>query len=579
MWRCRKYVCESRWTCRSAGSLSLAAATGWLAFARGRELSPARESSAIRAPNKRQAWTCAATALLAALVSPNYAANAAPGPDAVQTNGAAVEHAQRSLAGRVVDSDGQPIADAVVSLAIGGSERWAANTKSDSEGRFLLSFPEAWLAKGNFTPGWTVWACATGHQLGTQTAWKALFGGDPGEIVIALGPPTDTAFVVEDLQGVPVPEATVEPLNVRTQVAFDIPPNEILAHVRGVTDAAGRVKLPAVNRDGLFAVKVTSSPFGTQQLELDYKHAAPAERVIRLRPVCRLQVQIVADDPAHAQRALVAVESHVGKNLPPDSRSFTKGTAMGRTDERGQFVVPAIASGSFEILAIVDRDLPLRPRLPKTVEVRGGETAQIEIPLVPAVRVRGAVRVQPDGAPVAGALIHVGYGVHRQSESARTDAQGTFEAFVLPGPVRLQAIELPDDLTQVLPDDLTQLAQPTPKQHEVPTTNERFDLPPIEVVRTQEIQGRLVDQNDVPLVGAEIRANPGDDRFSFATTAEDGRFTMRVVRDVELTFVVGHGRSGRVETDIVDRTPLLLRLNPAKTPPRRETRKEEESKK
>jgi len=485
-----------------------------------------------------------------------------PGPSSPKRDEAVAENAERRLSGRVVDPEGRPISEALVStnlrMSLSPGDNWHASAKSDPKGNFVLTFPEKWLAKGAFTPLRTIWAYAPGHQLGTQSAHKALLKDGPQDIEIKLGPATDTAFRVEDPQGKPVPDAVVEPLHILTKAAYEIPPDDIRAAARGVTDAAGRARLPAVAREGFRTVKVVSPPFGEQHLRLEDRTRADSERVIQLRSARRLEVRVTAARPEHARQLPVVVTSPISET--DHHIAYTEGFARGVTDDEGRLIVPAIAIGTANIMTFVDPALPVRPQLPTGVDLSDEGTGRIEIPLVPAVLVRGLVRDKSSGKPVDGALISIGYGGARQSDHARSDAEGKFETFVLPGPVRQQAI--------ILPDRYQQLGEPWRDKLVVPVTDKPFDLPPLDVVQTLELNGRLIDQNDKPLVGLRLNGVVGNRRYGFATTAKEGRFTMQVPPDIELSYQVWVDRNiGPVDAEIVERDPIVLRAQVVKPAP------------
>ena len=84
------------------------------------------------------------------------------------------------------------------------------------------------------------------------------------------------------------------------------------------------------------------------------------------------------------------------------------------------------------------------------MQVYAGKTNRVEIPLVPAVRVAAWCRMQESNKPLADIVVSVGHGESggMQHEQTRTDAEGRFEAFVLPGPVRVQVITPPANATE-----------------------------------------------------------------------------------------------------------------------------------
>lgn len=180
---------------------------------------------------------------------------------------------------------------------------------------------------------------------------------------------------------------------------------------------------------------------------------------------------------------------------------------------------------------------------------------QVEIPLEPAVRVRGLARARGTEKPIAGLLMLVQFGVQRQGNWARTDDQGRFETYVLPGEVSQQAITITDALVQ--------LGEPWAEKTEVPKTTEPFDLPPVEFAATKKVTGRLIDQRDKPLAGLPLHALSGNRRYGVATTADDGSFTIDVPADAEISYQVWPDPQGPIDTEIVERDPLLLRARVA----------------
>lgn len=122
-----------------------------------------------------------------------------------------------TVRGKVTDESGKPVAGAEVWLPwgiFGVGRVHALHGESDSEGRFALEVPAAWISDPRPWDRWqTLWAHADGHQLGSG---MARFPDGASDVTIRLGPPADTSFVVSDPDGRPCAGALVEPYYVRT---------------------------------------------------------------------------------------------------------------------------------------------------------------------------------------------------------------------------------------------------------------------------------------------------------------------------------------------------------------------------
>ena len=338
---------------------------------------------------------------------------------------------------------------------------------------------------------WCVWAHAKGHQIATANAFQPLTSGKAEPVDLTMGSATDTSFLVLGPDGRPLSGAVVEPYHVKTPVAYEIPPRTMLPLLRGVTDANGRALLPALPRDGLLNVQVTSDAFGVQRMGLNQalaqpstfpgatppiaqpgernQPAEPAEPTIRLQPVGRVEGRIRTSRPEWVAGITVFVTTSSGSVRFPGFGGF-EGSASAVTRPDGTFLIPAVAAGQLEIVTPLDNALPARTRIPENLEVRAGQSTLAEIRLEQAVRVRGVVRVRETGEPVAGASIAIS-----DSYPVVSDAKGQFSAFVLPGDVTTGIVALPDGYG--LPDVVP------PGRHQIPQGIETFDLPAIEVLR------------------------------------------------------------------------------------------------
>ncbi|MHB1558602.1 MAG: sigma-70 family RNA polymerase sigma factor [Isosphaeraceae bacterium] len=466
------------------------------------------------------------------------------------------EPAAATVAGRVLDEKGQPIAGADVWLPVKFDDppEITPHATSDAQGRYILALPARWKDQPVPHRNFTLWAYAKDQRLAAATAWKTLTEKKPEPVDITLGPATDTAFRVIGPDGRPAVGATVEPYHFRTPRAYEFLPAALLKVVRASTDASGRAALPALPREGFYTVQVMTGATGVQRLRLRDLAAEPAEREIRLRPAGRIEGQVVADRPEWAK----GMEVYLITSDPGDPSGMgldrTAGYAQVTTGPDGTFVVPAIAGGRLWIMAGVDNALPVRPRLPQNLDIPAGQSTRVEIPLVPAVKVAGVIRVAGSGQPVKGASISVGYGAPRQSDQVETDAQGRFTANVLPGDVTMHVISLPDGLVQ--------LGEPWAEKHRVPE-GKTFDLPAIEVVKGLTITGRVVDLENRPVADVSLNGISGNRRYGFGKTDEKGAFSLSdVPAGLEMSYQVWPSdHENPVDAQIVTREPLALRVD------------------
>jgi RNA polymerase sigma factor (sigma-70 family) len=472
-----------------------------------------------------------------------------------------------TIAGRIVDDRGRPVAGAEVWMPTRFFEAAAAtpHTTTDANGNYVLDVPESLSRTPFHERDHVVWAYASGHRIASINAARALYG-KPDSVDLTLGPATDTSFVVLGPDGRPVAGAVVEPDLVDAPNGVTGPlPAAMLRAVRATTDGTGRAMLPAIDREGFEGVKVTTDALGSQHLGLRGGAAEPARRVIRLRPAGRVEGHVVAARPEWTRGVKVYLATNHATAPFGPGVGATEGSSEVTTDDNGRFVVPAIAEGRLELAAHLDPSRPVRPRPIDHAEVRAHETATLAIFLQKALRLRGAIRVKGTGEPVAGASIYVDYGWGndvRGPEGAEqaaggdtvvTDAAGRFETFGLPGGARMQVIYLPEAFAR--------LGDPIIERYQVPPDVESFDLPVIEVARGISISGRLVDAEDRPIADARIFASRGRENRGVAITDRRGDFTMTgVLPGGGFSYqVAAKPKDQPAAAEVVRERPLLLR--------------------
>ena len=134
---------------------------------------------------------------------------------------------------------------------------------------------------------------------------------------------------------------------------------------------------------------------------------------------------------------------------------------------------------------LADERLPVEPRLLERdqVAIAPDPTAQIEIPLESTVTVHGVVRKKATKKPVARVILAIRHGSRSLNRDVTTDANGRYEARVLPGKVNMQEIYSPLE-------DASQSNDSRSAEYDVPDDAVNFELPPIEVVKYHELKGR-----------------------------------------------------------------------------------------
>lgn len=456
--------------------------------------------------------------------------------------------------GQVVDTNGKPVTGARLLLPLTHSakdEGRLVQDVSDEDGRFLMSVPTEWIKPDDYASHYVLWCLHSEQRLAAVGVYKQLAKGSTEAIRIELEPSTDTGFLVTNTAGEPVAGALVEPWHFLLG-SYDIIPYSFRQAIGATTDEQGRVRLPAMGRDGFYTVRVTADGFGVQQLRLRDTADEPAMRSIKLRPTGRLTGRLQTDDRRDIQSAKVHVyqEDFIGQH--------TYGEASAKVDEQRRFEVDAFAEGPIKLIVRVDKDLKTRPRIPENLHIYAGKETSVDIPFEPTVRVRGRVQTKQNAEPVSGALLSVSYGSFRQSEQVRTDADGRFEVNALSGEFRQQLISKPRSFSNWVVEKAGWQRPVT-----VPKQASSFDLPPLELVETAERQGTLTDYAGNPVARAEFWAVTGNRRYGFTRTDENGEFKIRLPESLVVEeYGVSIGREmfrGRVE--VVSESPLSLRLN------------------
>src|SRR5439155_4307970 len=239
--------------------------------------------------------------------------------------------------------------------------------------------------------------------------------------------------------------ADVEPWHFLSEHGYDIIPKPIRELLRAKTDDVGIVQMPAMPRKGFSTVQATAKSFGTQEIRLVDRDSEPAQRTLTIRPAGRIEGRLVSEKPAWARGVKLWFHTSDQADEVHQAAGISEITT---TDESGRFIVPVIAAGRLRIEVREVKGSPLLARLPDGLSVTAGETLTITLPLEPAVIARGTIRTEDTQRPVQGAEVSVRYGTWRQGEHVLSDADGRFQARVLPGNVYTQIISFPDEFAR-----------------------------------------------------------------------------------------------------------------------------------
>ncbi|HEV3024298.1 MAG TPA: hypothetical protein VGX76_17605, partial [Pirellulales bacterium] len=343
----------------------------------------------------------------------------------------------KALQGVVVDETGQPLEGAdVFFLTFVTGKQVEVATQSDDEGRFGLAAPDE-VEGGTEWPAGVLWAIARGRRSTHQRLFWKPAEPHPESLRLVLPPPAETMVKVVGPDDQPLVGAQITVPTVSDPDGSNAPVPKRVAELTTVTtDGAGMAMLTSIGPDEVSAVEVTTPELGVQTQYLQ-RSAPGTERnvTIKLRRVGRIQGRIEAPDRALVEGVGVYVVSYPFEQPPP--ADFTLGSASVVSDADGKFEVPALAEGKLmHIFASAPLDQAFLSVPPENVSLVAGKTAELTIPLRPAVRVRGVVREKASGKPLVGVAVGLLDG-HGGSAGVPTSVDGRFEFLHLPGQVRM----------------------------------------------------------------------------------------------------------------------------------------------
>lgn len=463
------------------------------------------------------------------------------------------ETATVSLSGSVIDSDGKAVAGVELFFRPAaywpGVEKWTSPpTRTDAEGRFQIVLPRTAENGKPVYPG-TLWAFKPGKRLARQ-----IVSGTPEappSLKLTLGPPSDIRIKVlapnkKPLAGAQVTVSQFDTGEGKNQ--YEYLPQALQSRMAALSDKNGMAALTAVAPQGTIGIQVTSADFGVQLLFVQRK--AASDLTITLRAMGRVRGRVVADKPEAARNIPVAI---VTQSVNAGQSGLAYATAV--SDAQGRFEV-SLAEGELNVRVVELKPSYLLPADHREQQVlHAGETTDVELRIMPAVRVHGVVREKDTGKRVP--AIGISYSRSAQTiDWAEPDASGHFEFHQTAGGVEYQVrCSQPEKIATWLCAHCAA----------VPPAVREFELPPIELCHARL---RVVDETGKPISGATVKnvwykptigGQPAQQDLTGTTgsakpvsTDADGRFAVWVEAGTKYCLSVRAEGMPSVETEWID---------------------------
>jgi len=368
-----------------------------------------------------------------------------------------------------------------------------AHAEAGSDGRFVLTLPESWVAKP-VAKHLALWAWSPHHALTAQ----GFDGADipvGKSIELSLAQAAGQSLKVLDASGQLVADASVAPIYVDLGSSQDSLPSELIELLVAHANADGVVAIDAWPLAQIRKWRVESRANGIQEIQ-DFQNHPPdwAAGELKLAPVAQLAVKVEQEGTDDVPTATIRAQTYVVDASAPTGRS-TMGRARGTIGKGRTELGPIVAGGSL-IEIDCDPDSPIRPVLwPATLEA--GKAAECVIRWKPGLLVTGRVLERGSGTPIANArLCWFQYPCGRRE--LVTDAEGRFHVYAFPGSVGIEDVSAPAPHLGVHDFGVFRYTIEEGVKEKV--------LPDIELVRGVPLRGTVSDADGKPVPGAWIAA-------------------------------------------------------------------------
>ena len=260
---------------------------------------------------------------------------------------------------------------------------------------------------------------------------------------------------------------------------------------------------------------------------------------------------------------------HYPKNKPIAMHGYAEATV----DDQGRFEIPVMLNGRLTLYDRLERNARTRISFPPRLIVQPGQTTNVEGHVISTVLVHGVLRRRDTGEPVPSAAMSIRHGkrsgLSRElSVHSSTDKNGRFEARVFPGIIGYSPLTVIPGHAPVYQWEQPPGPPRTPnlpygQRATVPADVEKFALPPLELVPTITLVGKLIDADKQPVPNTGVYAFPVAGRVNcdFARTNGEGQFTLDRVPSTHPPTFFKAGKQHKTEpATIVSQEPLVLQV-------------------
>ena len=384
----------------------------------------------------------------------------------------------KTVSGKVVDEDGEPIKDAYV-CHDNLNHHPMNHTSTNEKGEFKLKYRES---TKDLEKGW-LWAYSPDHNLRCVTNSRT----DNHKLVL----PKYTEFKITFLQPdkKPLKQASIRPLrcyipNGKYSDAESNPrlggilPNALGEKLATKTDDDGQCVIRNIPRALWGRVVIESKNHGKHILGGGTKNDS-----FQIAKTGSLKIEILPDEPVEFSDTEVSIHSwgRAGEN-------WLEGKIGGLGICRFEHVIPG---DNIKVSLKIGKDEIYQPKLKENYNVETGLETHIKIPIKKTVLVSGEVLA--DGEPVPNAMLMVG----ELERISRTDENGKFKTRVFPGSLKIKVYDMPRKLYADFETGNTRHFQI--KDTDKPVTIDSIELPSLTSVTVE-----VIDENNKPVTGFKV---------------------------------------------------------------------------